>query len=276
MAIITRSGTETNKKAPCIEHLCEGTLIMKDGRRMPVLIDEMCTECYFGEQKTWFKGHVQTIEEFRDKYCFTDAPMTNKAVIHRPYEIKNVIFNDPATVVFWQDGTKTVVKCQDGDEFDPEKGLAMAITKKVYGNQGNYCNQLKKWLPKEEKPTLKLDPFILSEPKEFNFTFACDNLAKGLLNELTGAIEKITLTGVKVDTGDEKPAPKKRMTFREEVAKLEPERISATSLGGVQGCPRDQNNFDPCPIDGPRMTMDERCRECWDREIPEELVNDEV
>lgn len=65
--------------------------------------------------------------------------------------IKNVIFNDPATIVLWNDGTKTVVKVQDGDVFDPEKGLTMAIVKKLLGNQGNYYNELKKWLPKEEK-----------------------------------------------------------------------------------------------------------------------------
>ena len=62
-----------------------------------------------------------------------------------PYEIKDVIFNEPATIVFWKDGTKTVVKCQEGDVFDPEKGLTMAITKKLYGNKGSYCNQIKKW-----------------------------------------------------------------------------------------------------------------------------------
>lgn len=66
-------------------------------------------------------------------------------------KIKNVIFNDPATIVFWTDGTKTVVKAQDGDIFDPEKGLAMAIAKKALGNKANYCNELKKWLPKEEE-----------------------------------------------------------------------------------------------------------------------------
>ena len=65
--------------------------------------------------------------------------------------IKNVIFNDPATIILWNDGTKTVVKVQDGDRFDPEKGLTMAIVKKLLGNQGNYYNELKKWLPKEEK-----------------------------------------------------------------------------------------------------------------------------
>lgn len=63
--------------------------------------------------------------------------------------IENVIFNDPATIVFWSDGTKTVVKAQTGDTFDPEKGLAMAISKRVYGNSGNYYNALKKWLPDE-------------------------------------------------------------------------------------------------------------------------------
>ena len=65
--------------------------------------------------------------------------------------IKNVIFNEPATIVFWSDDTKTVVKCQDGDVYDPEKGLAMAIVKKSLGNKGNYCNQLKPWLDKYEE-----------------------------------------------------------------------------------------------------------------------------
>lgn len=54
--------------------------------------------------------------------------------------IKDAIFNRPATIVFWADGSKTVVKCSKNDVYDPEKGLAMAIVKKAYGNQGNYCN----------------------------------------------------------------------------------------------------------------------------------------
>lgn len=57
--------------------------------------------------------------------------------------IKEVIFHDPATIVYWEDGTKTVVKCQD-EEFDKEKGLLAAIAKKVYGNKGNFNNIIKK------------------------------------------------------------------------------------------------------------------------------------
>lgn len=49
-------------------------------------------------------------------------------------KIKEIIFNGPATIVFWPDGTKTVVKCDPRDEFDPEKGLAMACAKKLLGD----------------------------------------------------------------------------------------------------------------------------------------------
>lgn len=66
--------------------------------------------------------------------------------------IKNVIFNDPATIVLWDDGTKTIVKRGENDIYDPEKGLAMAIAKKALGNKGNYYDIFKKWLPKEEEP----------------------------------------------------------------------------------------------------------------------------
>ena len=64
-------------------------------------------------------------------------------------DIVNVIFNDPATIIIWADGTKTVVKCK-GEYYDQEKGFAMAIAKKALGNLGNYYETFKKWLPKNE------------------------------------------------------------------------------------------------------------------------------
>lgn len=66
-------------------------------------------------------------------------------------EIKQVLYKNPATIVFWNDGSKTVVKCQKNDIYDPEKGLAMAILKKMNGNTGCYYKEFKKWLPKEEE-----------------------------------------------------------------------------------------------------------------------------
>ena len=90
-----------------------------------------------------------TTEDRATAKCFINsiygaASMNNTSVF-----LIRVIYNDPATIAFWSDGTKTVVKAQPGDIFDPEKGLAMAIAKKAYGNKGNYYNGFKKWLPKE-------------------------------------------------------------------------------------------------------------------------------
>lgn len=48
-------------------------------------------------------------------------------------EIKKVIFNPPATIVFWKDGTKTVVKCKEGEEFSEWAGIALCLAKKLYG-----------------------------------------------------------------------------------------------------------------------------------------------
>lgn len=79
----------------------------------------------------------------------------NKTECFPPFklEIKNVIFNGKATIVFWGDGDKTVVKCNN-EENDPEKGLSMAIAKKFLGtnkNKSDYYDIFKKWIKEEKK-----------------------------------------------------------------------------------------------------------------------------
>ena len=76
--------------------------------------------------------------------------------------IKKVIFNDPATIVIWADGTKTIVK-SDNEQYDPEKGLAMAISKKALGNKGNYYETFKKWLPNTTENARSDDSDEISE-----------------------------------------------------------------------------------------------------------------
>jgi hypothetical protein len=60
-------------------------------------------------------------------------------------QICKVVFNDPATVVFWSDETKTIVKAQPGDTYNKEHGLALCISKKFFGNKGNYNDVFKEW-----------------------------------------------------------------------------------------------------------------------------------
>ena len=85
-------------------------------------------------------NYIKTVDELYQR-CTKQKSMN---------KIKNVIFNNPATIVFWSDGSKTVVKCGEGDTFDPEKGLAMAVSKKFFDNKGYYCDIFKKWLPKNK------------------------------------------------------------------------------------------------------------------------------
>lgn len=69
-------------------------------------------------------------------------------------KIRNVILNDPAVIVVWEDGTKSVVKAQ-GEKFDPEKGLAMAISKKALGNKHSYYGVFLKNIPGLKKKGAK-------------------------------------------------------------------------------------------------------------------------
>lgn len=97
------------------------------------------------------------IKNFLNNTIFTSAIPSAKQILnlYKNYsqlcnlEIKKVLYKNPATIVYWSDGSKTVVKCQREDTYDPEKGFAMAILKKINGNTGYYYNEFKKWLPKK-------------------------------------------------------------------------------------------------------------------------------
>lgn len=98
--------------------------------------------------KTYLPSSV-TMERSDKEYSTWELTVDSRDYIHTDgediLEIKDVIFNPPATIVFWKDGTKTVVKA-DGEEFDAEKGLAMAFSKKFLGNKYDYYNTFKHWL----------------------------------------------------------------------------------------------------------------------------------
>ena len=110
---------------------------------------------------SYVNAYTKAIADYfsRKDNLTTEDRATAKCLINSIYGVESinsmsvflirVIYNDPATITFWSDGTKTIVKAQPGDIFDPEKGLAMAVVKKACGNKGNYYNGFKKWLPKE-------------------------------------------------------------------------------------------------------------------------------
>ena len=99
--------------------------------------------------------------------------------------IKKVKFNPPATIVFWTDNTKTVVKC-NGEDYDPEKGLAMCISKKFLGDKGNYYEVFKKWLPKEDDSDVVQKVLEHIKPQTFEFELKPIDINQRLFEVLTG------------------------------------------------------------------------------------------
>lgn len=50
-------------------------------------------------------------------------------------QITKIVSNEPNTIIYFNDNTKTVVKCEDNSKFDPEMGIYMALLKKAYGSK---------------------------------------------------------------------------------------------------------------------------------------------
>lgn len=101
-------------------------------------------------------------DDFLDamRYCYNDILSVEKYAefmelrVNIPGMIDRVIFNDPATIILWKDGSKTVVKRSDDDIWDPEKGFCMAIIKKLYG----HTSFIKRFMePEEEMPILTVE-----------------------------------------------------------------------------------------------------------------------
>lgn len=78
--------------------------------------------------------------------------------------IAKVIYNPPATIILWSDKTKTVVKCCENDIYDPEKGFAMAVIKKLCGNDSALFHKLfKTWaLESKDAPEMSIPPINIS------------------------------------------------------------------------------------------------------------------
>lgn len=118
----------------------------------------------------WFKKENVTPSLF-------DAPKRNDAIIpaalakallnftfgapRASLGVKQVIFSGPETIVFWLDGTKTIVSCGEGDHNDPYAGFCAAVTKRVFGS----TSQAKKVLARTRKETSKRAQFILANGK---------------------------------------------------------------------------------------------------------------
>ena len=120
-------------------------------------------------------------------------------------DVDSVIFSDPATIVFWSDGTKTVVKCMAGEKFERYAGFAMACMKKMFGstsrakvimNECDRANWVKPKVSDETKPETKE-----IQPKTKSVSL------NDLVNAFTEAVRKVAEDKEKEEESiDETPA----------------------------------------------------------------------
>ena len=90
------------------------------------------------------RNHIDSMAE--NCHVYLDDLLKRHRNINMP-GIDKVIFNPPATIVMWNDGTKTVVKAS-GESFSEEVGLCEAIAKRYFGNR----SKLKKAVKDAKRP----------------------------------------------------------------------------------------------------------------------------
>ena len=123
------------------------------------LLDRKVNQIVFGYDVTTFYPLPTKLSEPVLRYCANDVIETSKlmSTFYDPTKVltepnadqsepKRVIFNKPYTIVIWKDGTKTMVKCDEEDTYDKEKGLALCYVKKMFGNNGKYYDIFKKFI----------------------------------------------------------------------------------------------------------------------------------
>jgi hypothetical protein len=103
--------------------------------------------CSSTAKNSWLDDYWRVV---RGCWFEQDAKKNDGKGIKIP-QVKNIIFNDPATIVYWQDGTKTVVKTMHGDTFNEEYGVAMAYMKKIFGSSTGFKKLVTKYKPEVKK-----------------------------------------------------------------------------------------------------------------------------
>ena len=159
LVTVDTSNTDIRKETESLELFTKTKMVKTDYNACSKRKDGLMAACYANESiipkslidESCGKTNIsrEEVEEIIKRFVKTTYGIPEDGMVY-PIEIEKVIFNDPATIVIWSDGIKTVVKCAN-EEFDKEKGLAMAICKRVLGNKGNYFNEFRKWIEDEKE-----------------------------------------------------------------------------------------------------------------------------
>ena len=82
--------------------------------------------------------------------------------------IKRVVFSDRKTIILWNDGSKTIVSCAEGEQLDPYMGFCAAFTKGFFGSKHQVEKMVKNADYQSIKKTKKKISEVLTTSKELS------------------------------------------------------------------------------------------------------------
>jgi len=128
-----------------IHHRCNKYRVGQQLRRKDLALECIVTRVLLVNHRICY--YVLAIGNDEEYFAFEDQltiKPTNYGIARN--DIDKVIFNDPATIIIWKDGTKTVVKTAPGETYNKWAGMALCISKKLYGDRFHrifkeYCGE---------------------------------------------------------------------------------------------------------------------------------------
>ena len=120
-------------------------------------------------------------------------------------DINRIVFSPPATIVFWDDGTKTVVKAMEGENYEKYAGFAMACMKKMFGSTCRAKKIMEECdLENLRPPRAPESKLVVEQPKKSETKTKQNISLNDLLIELLNGIK--TITAASKENKDATPA----------------------------------------------------------------------
>ena len=82
--------------------------------------------------------------------------------------IKRVVFSDRKTIILWNDGSKTMVSCAEGEQLDPYMGFCAAFTKGFFESKHQVEKMVKNADYQPSKKTKKKISEVLKNLREYD------------------------------------------------------------------------------------------------------------
>lgn len=91
-------------------------------------------------------------------YAMNDIRTTTSCLKHINNKLpKKYVINNGAVILFWEDGTKTIVKRAEDDSFDPVKGFLWAYFQKQSGLSKTKANKYLREIDNQNTITINID-----------------------------------------------------------------------------------------------------------------------